>query len=56
MQVFIIIRHFLFFAIFKKDFVYLFMKDRERSRDIEREKQAPCGEPDVELDPRTPGS
>ena len=44
---------------FFKDFIYLFMRDthRERSRDNrQREKQAPCGEPKVGLDPRTPGS
>ena len=33
------------------------MRDNtERGRDIGREKQAPCWEPDVGLDPRTPGS
>ena len=36
----------------KKDFIYLFMTDRER----QRETQAPCREPDVGLDPRSPGS
>ena len=30
------------------------MRDRQRHR--QREKQAPCREPDVGLDPRTPGS
>ena len=30
------------------------MRQRERHR--QREKQAPCGEPDVGFDPRTPGS
>ena len=30
--------------------------ERERGRDRQREKQAPCGEPNVGLDPRTPGS
>ena len=29
---------------------------RERERDRQREKQAPCKEPDVGLDPGTPGS
>ena len=28
----------------------------QRSRDIEREKQAPCRKPDVGLNPKTPGS
>ena len=48
---------FLFFVI-KKYFIYLFMRDteRERQRRRLREKQAPSGEPDVGLDPRTPGS
>ena len=34
------------------------MKDteRERGRDRQREKQAACREPDIGLDPRTPGS
>ena len=48
--------------IFFKDFVYLFMierereKERERQRHRQREKQAPRREPDVGLNPRTPGS
>ena len=37
---------------FVKDFIYLFTRDRER----QREKQAPYGEHDVGLDPRTLGS
>ena len=32
------------------------MRDRERQRHRQREKQAPREEPDVGLDPRTPGS
>ena len=32
------------------------MRDRERQRHRLREKQDPCREPDVGLDPRTPGS
>ena len=28
----------------------------ERGRDRQREKQAPCRKPDVELNPGTPGS
>ena len=33
------------------------MKDtQERGRDTDREKPAPCREPNGELDPRTPGS
>ena len=32
------------------------MRDREGRRHRQREKQAPHGEPDVGLDPRTPGS
>ena len=39
---------------------YLFMRDtereRERQRHRQREKQAPIREPDVGLDPRSPGS
>ena len=30
-------------------------RDRERQRHRQREKQAPFGEPDVGLDPKTPG-
>ena len=32
------------------------MRDTERDRDRPREKQAPCREPDMGLDPGTPGS
>ena len=32
------------------------MRDTESQRHMQREKQAPCREPDVGLDPRTPGS
>ena len=31
-------------------------REREQSRDKQREKQAPFKEPDVGLDPRSPGS
>ena len=41
---------------FFKDFIYSFMRDTERQRHRQREKQALCGEPDVGLDPRTLGS
>ena len=46
------------FKIFKKYFTYLFMRDtdRERGRHRQREKKDPCREPDMGLDPRTPGS
>ena len=45
-------------GFFKKDFIYLFMRDTEtaRQRHRQREKQAPCREPNVGLDPGTPGS
>ena len=32
------------------------MRDTERQRPRQREKQAPCREPDAELDPGSPGS
>ena len=32
------------------------MTDKERQRHRQRKKQAPCKEPDVGLDPATPGS
>ena len=41
--------------LFLKDFIYLFMRDREAKTQAE-EKQAPCREADTRLDPRTPGS
>ena len=42
---------------FFKIFIYLFMRhtEREKQRHRQAEKQAPCMEPDVGLDPRTPG-
>ena len=39
---------------FLRFLIYLFMKVRQRHR--QREKQAPCREPDVEFSPGTPGS
>ena len=47
-----------FIIIFLKDFIYLFMRDTEREsqRHRQREKQAPCREPDVGLEPTTVGS
>ena len=39
------------------DFIYLFMRDRERQRHRQtEEKQAPCKELNVGLNPGTPGS
>ena len=32
------------------------MRHIERGRDRQREKQAPCWEPNMGLDPKTPGS
>ena len=49
----------IFIFSFFKDFVYLFMRDTQREREAETQaegKQAPCREPDVGLDPRSPGS
>ena len=45
-------------SFFLKEFIYLFMRDRdrERQRHKQREKQDPRREPDAGLDPRTPGS
>ena len=45
-----------FVCFFFKDFIYLFMRDRETERERQKEKQAPRREPDVGLDPRSPGS
>ena len=41
--------------IFLKRFC-LFIHERHRERQRHREKQAPCREPDVGLDPESPGS
>ena len=44
---------------FLKDFIYLFIEmqgEKERQRCRQREKQAPHREPDVGLDPASPGS
>ena len=43
---------------FSKGFIYLFMRDtqKERERHRQKEKQVPCREPDVGLDPGTLGS
>ena len=47
-------------CIFFKDFIYLFRRDTERERERQghrqKEKQAPCRETDVGLDPGSPGS
>ena len=43
-------------TFFFNDFIYLFMRDREEQRLRQREKQPPCGEADMGLDPRTLGS
>ena len=48
----------LFF--FNKDFIYLLMREThteiERQRHRQREKQAPRREPNMGLDPKSPGS
>ena len=45
-------------ALFLKNFIYLFMIEREREgqRHRQRKKQAPCREPDAGLNPESPGS
>ena len=51
---------FLFLLVFFKDFTHLFMRDthreREGQRHRQREKQTPCKEPDMGLNPGSPGS
>ena len=42
--------------ILKKFYLFIHERHRERGRHRQRGKQAPCGEPDMGLDPRTPGS
>ena len=44
------------FFLLKKDFIYLFMRDTQRKAETQEEGEALCREPDVGLDPRTPGS
>ena len=43
------------FILFLRCFIYLFMRDTDRGRDIEGEAGSPFGESDAKLDPRTPG-
>ena len=44
----------LTFLLLKKKIIYLFMRDREREAETQAEGEAaPCGEPDVGLDPRS---
>ena len=44
-----------YFILFLKDFI-IHERHRERQIHRQREKQAPCRECDVELEPRSPGS
>ena len=44
----------LFIFFFFKDIIYVFMRDTERQSYRQRENEAPCGEPDVGLDPPGP--
>ena len=46
----------LCFTIFKKDFIYSFIRDTERKRQRQREKQAPRRKPNAGLDLGTLGS
>ena len=48
----------LLFIFFKRYYLFIEIKERERDwqRHRQREKQAPCREPDVGLDPGSPGS
>ena len=43
-------------SFFLRFYLLIHERHREGQRHRQREKQAPCGEPDVGLDPRTPGS
>ena len=47
---------FLFLFFFLRFILFIHDRERERQRHRRREKQAPRWEPDVGLDPRTPGS
>ena len=44
------------FFFFSSNILFIPERHREKGRGIEREKQAPCREPDVGLDLGTPGS
>ena len=44
------------FFYFLRFYLFIHKRHTERCRDRWREKQAPCGEPNVGLNPRTPGS
>ena len=50
----LLLRHFIF--IFYRFYLFNHERHKEMQRHRQREKQAPCGEPDVGHDPRTPGS
>ena len=41
---------------FKRFYLFIHERHRERQRHMQREKQTPCGEPDAGLNPRAPGS
>ena len=47
-----------FYGVYFFKIFYLFIHERltERERHRQRDKQDPCREPDVGLDPRAPGS
>ena len=44
------------FFLKKRLFIYSWDTHRKRQRHRQREKQAPCREPDAEFNPKTPGS
>ena len=46
----------LFFILFFKDCIYSWETEGGGQRHRQREKHAPCKEPDMGLDPRSPGS
>ena len=49
-------RYTLLFFFFLRFYLFLRDTERERQRHRQREKQVPCWEPDVKLDPGSPGS
>ena len=48
--------HLILFLISFKDFIYSRETHREKEAETQREKQAPCKEPNMGLDPWSPGS
>ena len=51
-----IIYIYVIFSFFKRFYLFIHDRQREAETQAEGEKQAPCWEPDLGLDPGSPGS